>query len=560
LSDESGRHPELVKYLLGELPEEERDRLESEYLANPQLHEQLLATEDELIYAYVRGQLSFDRRASFERLFLESEDRRSRLDFARALTRHIEGTPRTIFDEPAADIVPPIPGDGLASSERRISILNPWKRIVFGVLAASVLGLFVVAGIMTNWFRSRSVAGPGAQATAPPVLNPRPEPPAASGFPPFKQPEKLHVDQAASTAPEADVSPDNNRNAGLTDFNAGGKSTSFRPVPFPSNPFQSPLTTVFSLDDWLKTPGWNRNGQILERKGGEFVLASPVFSSARIVFSIYALKAKRLEWVAGYRDPQNYYLFEVDDKNFYRSEFMENKRSEPVKVPHGLDLKSYMGFALTISSRGIQSEVARDQRWQVIDNWDIPGGPGRGKFGFHIAGKDEIGLGDFKLTGQLVPVSSLIVQGALPGTRVAVGGETAATVGSYALRVPLQTPDTYTVTLSKDGYKPRTLTGNVVAGESWTIGPPQSHLEAISGTIVFKKQQPTRGIRLTIHQIKGVSLELPTIYEETPNELVLPIGSYNFVLEAQGYLPLTLASVSIVEGQRLSMPVSLDPR
>jgi cytochrome c-type biogenesis protein CcmH/NrfG len=161
-----------------------------------------------------------------------------------------------------------------------------------------------------------------------------------------------------------------------------------------------PAAMIFSVDDWLKMPGWTRDGQIVQRKGGDFVLASPEFSSARIVFSIKAIKGKRLEWVVGYRDSKNYYLFEADDKNFSRSEITDGKKSEPAKVPHGLDHKDYMGFGLTISSKGIQSEVARDQHWQMIDNWEIPGGPARGKFGFHVSGKDEIGLSDFKLTVQ----------------------------------------------------------------------------------------------------------------------------------------------------------------
>src|SRR5215469_18621749 len=64
----------------------------------------------------------------------------------------------------------------------------------------------------------------------------------------------------------------------------------------------TPAATIFSLDDWLKTPGWTRDGQVLARKGGDFVLAPPEFSAARIVFSIKSIKGKRLEWVAGYRD------------------------------------------------------------------------------------------------------------------------------------------------------------------------------------------------------------------------------------------------------------------
>ncbi len=157
---------------------------------------------------------------------------------------------------------------------------------------------------------------------------------------------------------------------------------------------------LFSLSDWLKKPGWNPNDRVIERKGGDFVLASPDLSTARITFSIVSTKGKRLEWVAGYRDSKNYYLFEADDKNLTRSEWNDGKRSEPVKVPLGVDIRTYISVGITISAKGIQHEIVRDGQWKVIDNWEISGGPARGKFGFHIPGKDEIALADFKVTAQ----------------------------------------------------------------------------------------------------------------------------------------------------------------
>jgi hypothetical protein len=117
-------------------------------------------------------------------------------------------------------------------------------------------------------------------------------------------------------------------------------------------------------------------------------------------FSLLSLKGKRLEWVVGYRDPKNYYLFQIDDKNFIRSEVVNGKRTELAKVPHASDRKKYIGISITISPKAITHSIARDQQWQVIDDWESTEALAHGKFGFNVPGKDEIALGDFKLTPQ----------------------------------------------------------------------------------------------------------------------------------------------------------------
>jgi hypothetical protein len=78
----------LIRYLLGELSSREQDEFEDRYFADSALHEQLLAVEDELIDAYVRGDLSAQRLDHFEYWFLRSAERREKLKFAKALTRH----------------------------------------------------------------------------------------------------------------------------------------------------------------------------------------------------------------------------------------------------------------------------------------------------------------------------------------------------------------------------------------------------------------------------------------------------------------------------------------
>ncbi len=85
----------MVRYLLGELSEEEGAQLEDEYFARDDFFEQLLAAEDDLIDSYVCGELSANKRARFEKHFLSTPRRRERVEFARGLIKSVArtGTP-----------------------------------------------------------------------------------------------------------------------------------------------------------------------------------------------------------------------------------------------------------------------------------------------------------------------------------------------------------------------------------------------------------------------------------------------------------------------------------
>jgi hypothetical protein len=75
----------LIQYLLGELPEEEQNLLEEQYLSDDDSHERLLMAEDELIEEYARGEMEDSRRERFERYFLSSPRRQKKLRFARTV-------------------------------------------------------------------------------------------------------------------------------------------------------------------------------------------------------------------------------------------------------------------------------------------------------------------------------------------------------------------------------------------------------------------------------------------------------------------------------------------
>jgi hypothetical protein len=77
----------LVKYLLGDLSQEEQVQIEDRAFADPDYLVLLQAVEVDLIDAYVNGELSPAERRGFERQFLVSPDRRRKVAFARDLAR-----------------------------------------------------------------------------------------------------------------------------------------------------------------------------------------------------------------------------------------------------------------------------------------------------------------------------------------------------------------------------------------------------------------------------------------------------------------------------------------
>jgi hypothetical protein len=73
----------MMRYLLGDLPEAEKAALEENYFNDPQVFEQVVQVENQLLDAYVRGQLTQSIRNRLEAHYLADPGRRERLKFAR---------------------------------------------------------------------------------------------------------------------------------------------------------------------------------------------------------------------------------------------------------------------------------------------------------------------------------------------------------------------------------------------------------------------------------------------------------------------------------------------
>lgn len=75
----------IILYLLGECRDNERDQIEERLLLDPEFLESVEATENDLLHAYLRGELKFPLLSSFESVYLRPGPRRNRLEHAQAL-------------------------------------------------------------------------------------------------------------------------------------------------------------------------------------------------------------------------------------------------------------------------------------------------------------------------------------------------------------------------------------------------------------------------------------------------------------------------------------------
>lgn len=153
-----------TRYLLGELSEQEQAALEKRYFSDPQVFNEVLRVESELVDAYARGQFSTEMRERFEQSYLKHPDRRQRVEFAKALTTRIDERPRV---EQAALQV--------SWKARLLALVGaPKLRFAMAVVVVAV----ALAGVWIFVNRGRQQQRQAAQIQSPPpqpIQTPAPE-------------------------------------------------------------------------------------------------------------------------------------------------------------------------------------------------------------------------------------------------------------------------------------------------------------------------------------------------------------------------------------------------
>ncbi|MCI0488633.1 MAG: hypothetical protein L0229_18755 [Blastocatellia bacterium] len=154
MKDEAIKEELLIRYALGQLNEEERERVEEQIFADREFFERLLAVEDELIDAYASGRLTGDDRPRFEKYLLQSDEDRERVEFARELSAFVSREPKA--EKPKA----------------RFAWFTAWgefmrNRMVFVPLAVSILLALIGSWLWLQTLRLNGrLAGIQAEKTA----------------------------------------------------------------------------------------------------------------------------------------------------------------------------------------------------------------------------------------------------------------------------------------------------------------------------------------------------------------------------------------------------------
>jgi anti-sigma factor RsiW len=142
----------LTQYLLGELPEDEKLRLEEEFFTADEAFQQLLALEDELRYDYARGGLTAAQRHQFEQRFLSQPGAAQRVALAQAVL------------ETVAEANLPIVPEGITTPEEKPSLFQSLAAffrlqssgLQVGLAAASLLLLLGGSWLLYQTVRLRS--------------------------------------------------------------------------------------------------------------------------------------------------------------------------------------------------------------------------------------------------------------------------------------------------------------------------------------------------------------------------------------------------------------------
>jgi hypothetical protein len=159
------------------------------------------------------------------------------------------------------------------------------------------------------------------------------------------------------------------------------------------------VVTPTNLMGALAQNGWTADNKLLTRRGGDFVLTPQDPAPGVYQFTILLQSGRRLEWFTNYRDPRNYAVFQMDRDQFTRAEMINGRRSGAVEVAQGVNRNEFVTVSVEVYREAIIHRVFRNGEWILLDDWRAPGANFlRGRFGFHIPGRDQVALSSFTFT------------------------------------------------------------------------------------------------------------------------------------------------------------------
>jgi len=143
---------EMQNYLLGTLAADRRIELEERILCEPQVYEELLLVEEELIDQYLAGELSSSEQKQFENYFLITAERQKNLHFRKLLKRYMDSGAQ--LASPVTSVAAGQPFETSAPAKKSLPFYSgPLANRPAFAFSASLVALLGI--ILLVWFAAR---------------------------------------------------------------------------------------------------------------------------------------------------------------------------------------------------------------------------------------------------------------------------------------------------------------------------------------------------------------------------------------------------------------------
>jgi len=141
------------------------------------------------------------------------------------------------------------------------------------------------------------------------------------------------------------------------------------------------------------------------RKGGGFVTYHVPKAAGHYTFQAQArkgglFKRGKLQWYAGYVDPDNYVMFTIDGKKAMVREVRDGKTTELAKTPFDIDADEWVQVDLAVKPGSIGARVKTQSKpWSELAAVPSAGRDfTQDKVGFYIPGSDEVAVSNFRFS------------------------------------------------------------------------------------------------------------------------------------------------------------------
>lgn len=131
----------IIRFLLGELPDEERAQVEQRFLSDNDFFEEVLLAEDTLIDQYLLGKLSGERLERAEALFCSSRWQRDEVECTESLIASLRGAAPEGLSAPLVETATPAASVNRVNAEEGPPPARPEPKKWREILSAIMLGL-----------------------------------------------------------------------------------------------------------------------------------------------------------------------------------------------------------------------------------------------------------------------------------------------------------------------------------------------------------------------------------------------------------------------------------